>query len=225
MLLLHVRTPSVHRPVPLGCRRAGHFLLKESWPKKQPPAVAPAARVRGCLRGAPIAIPGVRRASASLALALRADPSGRRRAEGGEKRQSKRPRTGADDQERRRSNHPSLGRHVRPGLPSPGVHGLRPFHPSRRCGAGRKVRRRGARDRAPAAPVQGCTVAAPAGVARTRAAGAARGAAFLWFLSLAEQRKEHARRRRVEALEGIGGSRAEPGGVSQPQPDTSLRSA
>jgi len=73
--------------VPCGCRRAGSFLWvgKERNRRKPTPTAAPAARVRVPARGAPMAIHGLRRVSASHTLTLRALPSQPRRCRRGMK--------------------------------------------------------------------------------------------------------------------------------------------
>ncbi len=168
---------------------SGPLSFERKLAKETSPDVAPAARVRGRLRGAPITIPGVRRASASLALALRADPSGVRRAEGGEKPKAKaqRPPSGAEDQEI------GIGTiHPWDGISGPALHGRafadcaraplaavrrRPKGPqegregSRPCRAGAGMHRRGTGRRRTHPPGQ-------------RLKGAARGSpffgSFLW---------------------------------------------
>ena len=213
---------SAHRPVPLGCRRAGHFLLKESGQRNVPLRSRPlrgfaaacgarrspslACGARACLgsrivrspspalgscrgRSAPRGLPtaGRKRVASPLALALRADPFGVRRAEGGEKPQSKRSPTGAEDQERECCNHPSLERHLRPGLPcgsasptgaedqEPGLATIRPWDGmSGPAFLGRAFAGRDATGIAPELRLTPRGGAAPAGAARTRRANGPR---------------------------------------------------
>jgi len=233
---------AAHRPVPLGCRRAGHFLLKESWPKKHPPTSRPlrgfaaacgarrspslACGARACLGSRIVRLPshpalgscrgrsaprglltaGRKRVASPLALALRADPSGVRRAEGGEKPKAKaqRPPSGAEDQEI------GIGTiHPWDGISGPALHG-RAFADCARAPLA-AVRRR------PKGPQEGPPFFGP----------------FLWRRTAPQERREprSGPRRgggqdaRSKERGSLGGSRAEPGGVpmTPPTSDTSPR--
>ncbi len=203
---------SAHRPVPLGCRRAGHFLLKESGQRNVPLRSRP-------LRGFAAAC-GARR-SPSLACGARAHPmrspcglipSASAAPKGVKSRR-------ANARPRARKIKSGYVATIRPwsGISGPAFHGRaftgwRPFTPrggaapaersaggregSRLCRAGARMHRRGTGRRRTHPPGQ-------------RPKGAARGTPF--FGSFLWQRKER---------DPLGGSRAEPDDVPQPRPQS-----